>query len=93
MPKSKDILTPNLFEDPKKRDSVDDLTLIGNKLVDTNGNIYDPDTRFLIKESPSEGLRLARKRHPDWTDEELSGLAKFYNRQLNHKGPYANKKS
>jgi hypothetical protein len=53
-------------------------------LEDKEGNIYDANYN-LIKEAPSPGLILARKMHPDWTDEELAPLAKILNQQLKAK--------
>ena len=53
-------------------------------LEDKEGNIYDANYN-LIKEAPSLGLILARKMHPDWTDEELAPLAKILNQQLKAK--------
>jgi hypothetical protein len=50
-------------------------------LEDEKGNIYDANYN-LIKEAPSPGLILARKQHPDWSDEELAPLAIIYNKQL-----------
>lgn len=50
-------------------------------LEDKEGNIYDVNLN-LIKEKPSPGLLLARKQYPNLSDEELSSLAAFYNRQL-----------
>jgi len=54
------------------------------KIEDKNGNIFD-EAYNLVKEAPSEGLLLARKQHPDKTDQQLSSLAKIYNNQINAK--------
>jgi hypothetical protein len=50
-------------------------------LEDEKGNIYDINFN-LIKEAPSPGLLLARKQYPNLSDQQLSSLAAFYNRQL-----------
>ena len=61
-------------------------------LKNKDGNIYDANYN-LIKEAPSPGLILARKQHPDWSDEELAPLASFYNKQIKAKEKNKNKKS
>jgi hypothetical protein len=60
-------------------------------LEDKEGNIYDANYN-LIKEAPSPGLILARKIHPDWTDEELAPLAKILNQQLKAKSKAVKRK-
>ena len=60
-------------------------------LEDKEGNIYDANYN-LIKEAPSPGLILARKIHPDWTDEELAPLAKILNQQLKAKSKTVKRK-
>jgi hypothetical protein len=60
-------------------------------IKDQYGNIYDVNYN-LIKETPSPGLILARKMHPDWTDEELAPLAKILNQQLKAKSKAVKRK-
>ncbi len=54
------------------------------EIVDDAGNVYDKGYN-LIKEQPSEGLEMARKQHPDWSDDELAPLARIYQKQLKPK--------
>lgn len=54
------------------------------EIVDGEGNVYD-EAYNLVRAAPSEGLKIARRQHPDWSDRELAPLAKIYNRQLESK--------
>lgn len=51
------------------------------EIEDEKGNVYD-EHYGLIREAPSEGLKMAKERHPDWTDEELAPLARIFNAQI-----------
>jgi hypothetical protein len=84
MPKLKhpDIFTSDLFEQQKNKGGPKGLAFKDGKLTDEKGNVYNPDTMDVVKEAPSEGLKIARQQHPDWSDSELSELAAFYSRQL-----------
>ena len=82
MPKNRDIFSGQLFE---KEGQDPALIQKGDEVQDAAGNVYDPKTLELIKEAPSEGLLIARRQHPDWSDRELSGLARIYNIQLKKK--------
>lgn len=82
MPKNRDIFSGQLFEKEGQEPS---FIQKGGELHDAAGNIYDPVTLELVKEAPSAGLLMARRQHPDWSDRELSGLARIYNIQLNKK--------
>lgn len=71
--KGKDYFSGRLFEGPSEKEE--------ERIVDEEGNIYDEKLN-LIKEAPSEGLLLARKTHPDWSDQELAPLAAFFQKQI-----------
>ena len=54
------------------------------EIIDGDGNVYD-GAYNLIRAAPSEGLKMARRQHPDWSDADLHSLAKTYNSQLKSK--------
>lgn len=53
-------------------------------IVDESGGIYDGEYN-LVREAPSEGLKMAREQHPGRSDQELAPLAKIYTEQLKSK--------
>lgn len=88
---SKEYLTRNLFggEPPQRGEEgylePDFHFNEQGEIVDAKGNVHDEEYG-LVKEAPSEGLKMARRQHPIWTDQDLAPLARIYNKQLRARG-------
>lgn len=54
------------------------------EIEDKQGNVYDEAYR-LKREAPSDGLKMARRQHPDWDDDQLAPLARIYNQQFGNR--------